>query len=54
VPAGVPHAYEVVGTARYLIILTPRLNDLIAELQRTPDKEQQKEVMRKYQSEILD
>src|SRR5579859_4068478 len=45
VPAGVPHTYEAIGSARYLIILTPRLNDLIAELQRTPDLEKHKEIM---------
>src|SRR5205809_8086673 len=33
VPAGVAHAYEALG-ARYVIILTPRLAALLAELQQ--------------------
>jgi mannose-6-phosphate isomerase-like protein (cupin superfamily) len=53
VPAGLPHTYEADGDARYLIILTPRLNDLIDELQRTPFA-QHGEVMRRYQSELLE
>ena len=53
VPAGVPHAYEASGAARYLIILTPRLRDLIAELQGAPIG-QHGEIMRRYQSDVLD
>ena len=53
VPAGVAHTYfEHNGPSRYLIILTPRLNDLIAELQ-TEKLEKHAEIMRKYHSEIL-
>ena len=37
VPAGVPHTYTAVN-ARYLIVLTPRLAALIAELQQTADR----------------
>jgi mannose-6-phosphate isomerase-like protein (cupin superfamily) len=37
VPAGVPHTYfEAAGPTRYLIILTPRLRELIATLQAAP------------------
>ena len=40
VPAGVPHAYyEAHGPVRYLIILTPRLRELIAALHAAPFKE---------------
>jgi len=54
VPAGVPHTYfEAHGPTRYLIILTPRLQELISELHKTPYK-QHAEVMRLYESEILD
>lgn len=54
VPAGVPHAYfEAQGPTRYLIIMTPRLRDLIAELHRTPYA-QHPAIMRKYDSEILE
>lgn len=53
VPAGVAHTYEAVN-ARYLIILTPRLASLVAELQQTRDRAAQPEVYRKYQSELLE
>jgi mannose-6-phosphate isomerase-like protein (cupin superfamily) len=53
VPAGVAHTYEA-ADARYLIILTPRLTDLIAELHRTPDQNAHGEIYRKYRSELLD
>jgi mannose-6-phosphate isomerase-like protein (cupin superfamily) len=53
VPAGVAHAYEALG-ARYLIILTPRLAALIAELQQTADRSQHAAVYQKYESELLD
>src|SRR5438105_8601778 len=37
VPAGVAHTYyEAAGPTRYLIIMTPRLHDLIAALHGTP------------------
>ncbi len=53
VPAGVPHTYEAIGSTRYLIILTPRLQDLIAALHGAPVDEH-RAIMRRYQSEILE
>jgi mannose-6-phosphate isomerase-like protein (cupin superfamily) len=53
VPAGVAHAYEALG-ARYLIILTPRLAALIAELQQTVDRSQHSAVYEKFESELLE
>ena len=53
VPAGVPHTYTA-DHARYLIVLTPRLRDLIAELQATPDRTQHTAIYGKYRSELLD
>jgi mannose-6-phosphate isomerase-like protein (cupin superfamily) len=53
VPAGVPHTYEA-REARYLIVLTPRLDALIGELQATPDRNAHPEVYRKYQSTLLE
>ena len=54
VPAGVPHDYvESEGPARYLIILTPRLRDLISALHGAP-REQHNEIMRRFESEILE
>jgi len=53
VPAGVAHAYEALG-ARYLIILTPRLAALIAELQQTVDRSRHPAVYEKYESALLE
>ena len=54
VPAGVAHAYFAKPEeSRYLIILTPRLYELIEELHKTPYA-QHKEVMRKFDSEIVE
>ncbi|HEY3475465.1 MAG TPA: cupin domain-containing protein [Anaerolineales bacterium] len=54
VPAGVPHDYvESEGPARYLIILTPRLRELISALEEAP-REKHGEIMRRYESEILE
>jgi mannose-6-phosphate isomerase-like protein (cupin superfamily) len=53
VPAGVAHTYEAID-ARYLIVLTPRLAALIAELQRTPDRSQHAAVYERYESELLE
>jgi mannose-6-phosphate isomerase-like protein (cupin superfamily) len=53
VPAGVPHTYyEAHGPTRYLIIMTPRLRELIAALHAAPYA-QHGEVMRRFDSEIL-
>jgi mannose-6-phosphate isomerase-like protein (cupin superfamily) len=54
VPAGVPHDYyESQGPARYLIILTPRLRELISALEAAP-REQHNEIMRRFDSEIVE
>ena|SRR2546423_1327371 len=53
VPAGVPHTYYADNAARYLIILTPALNELIAELQ-VSSLDKHAAIMKKYNSEILD
>jgi uncharacterized RmlC-like cupin family protein len=37
VPAGSPHTYRVMEPSRYLIILTPSLDRLIARLRSLPD-----------------
>lgn len=54
VPAGVPHTYEALPGARYLLILTPRLRDLIAALHGTRDRSAQAELYRQYESELLE
>ena len=54
VPAGVPHTYEALEGARYLLILTPRLRDLIAALQGNRDRSAQVELYRQHESELLE
>ena len=53
VPAGVAHTYQA-QDARYLIVLTPRLDALIRELQATPDRAAHAAVYRKYDSTLLE
>lgn len=54
VPAGVPHSYfDPQGTTRYLIILTPRMRELISALHAAPRNEHD-EIMRQFDSEILE
>lgn len=54
VPAGVAHDYDDLdGSSRYLMILTPRLRELIDELHATPF-EHHPEVMKRYKSEIVE
>lgn len=54
VPAGVAHTYyEAHGPTRYLIIMTPRLRELVAALHTTPFKEHQT-IMRQFESDILE
>ena len=53
VPAGVPHTYQSREGARYLIILTPRLRALIAELQGSRDRSADAAIYEKHRSAIL-
>jgi mannose-6-phosphate isomerase-like protein (cupin superfamily) len=54
VPAGVPHDYfETNGTARYLVMLTPRLHQLIEELHKAPLADHAA-ILRKYESAIVE
>lgn len=53
VPAGVAHTYTADQGARYLLVLTPRLRDLIAELQRHREPAAQAEIYRRYDSELV-
>jgi quercetin dioxygenase-like cupin family protein len=54
VPAGVPHTYTAGTSARYLIILTPRLSALIAALQAHHDPAHLDEIYRRFNSELLE
>ncbi len=52
-PAGLPHRYfESDGPSRYLIILTPRLRDLIAALHAAPPEEHGT-IMGRFESAIV-
>jgi mannose-6-phosphate isomerase-like protein (cupin superfamily) len=53
VPAGVPHTYRAID-ARYLIVLTPRLAALIAELQGAPEGTDYASLYRRYQSTLIE
>lgn len=53
VPAGVAHTYEAVD-ARYLIVLTPRLDSLIKALQGERDRSRHPAIYRAHQSELLE
>lgn len=53
VPAGVAHTYyEAAGPTRYLIIMTPRLRELIATLQGAA-REEHDAIMQRFASEIV-
>ena len=53
VPAGVAHTFTATD-ARYLIVLTPRLAALIAELPKAPDRGAHAAIYRKYDSTLLE
>lgn len=53
VPAGVPHTYQAHG-ARYLIIMTPRLAALVAELQSVRASTDHAAIYRQYESALLE
>jgi quercetin dioxygenase-like cupin family protein len=54
VPAGTAHTYTAAPGARYLIILTPRLSALIAALQADRDPTHQREIYKRFNSELLE
>ena len=53
VPAGTAHTYEALEGSRYLIVLTPRLRQLIAELQASRDHSRDGDIYKKHKSEIV-
>jgi uncharacterized cupin superfamily protein len=54
VPAGVAHTYTAGNDARYLIVLTPRLSALITTLQAGRDTADQREIYRRFDSDLLE
>ena len=55
VPAGVAHSFQTAGAVpvRYLVVVTPRIRDLITELQQSHDRDAEPAIYRKYESELL-
>jgi mannose-6-phosphate isomerase-like protein (cupin superfamily) len=54
VPAGVPHTfYEAAGPTRYLMIMTPRLRELIAALHGAP-RQEHPAILRQFASEVVE
>jgi quercetin dioxygenase-like cupin family protein len=54
VQAGMPHTYSTGASARYLIILTPRLAALISALQTDRDPVHQHAIYQQFDSELLE
>jgi quercetin dioxygenase-like cupin family protein len=54
VPAGVAHTYTAGRDARYLIVLTPRLSNLIKALQADRDPGHQHDIYKRFESELLE
>ena len=54
VPAGMPHTYTAGAGARYLIVLTPRIAALISALQADRDPVHQRDIYRRFDSELLE
>lgn len=53
VPAGNAHTYKEVEPSRYLIVPTPRINQLIAELHSLPDDSQLATTLARYDTEVV-
>jgi cupin domain len=52
--SGTPHTYSALPGSRYLIILTPRLRKLIEALQSDRNPEHQREIYKRFNSELLE
>jgi len=54
VPAGLAHTYKVTEPSRYLIVLTPRLDRLIARLRRLTDQGRLRDTLAEFDTIIVD
>jgi len=54
VPAGLAHAYKATEPSRYLIVLTLRLDRLIARLRRLTDQSQLRDTLAEFDTVIVD
>jgi hypothetical protein len=54
VPAGLPHTYWVTEPSRYLIVLTPGLDRLIARLQSLSDRSEIPSTLAEFDTVIVE
>lgn len=54
VPAGLAHTYRVIEPSRYLIVLTPRLDRLIARLRSLEDRSQLRSILAEFDTEMVE
>ena len=54
VPAGLAHTYRVVEPSRYLIFLTPRLDQLIARLRGLEDRSQLRSTLAEFATAMVE
>ncbi|MCZ0963795.1 hypothetical protein [Paracoccus benzoatiresistens] len=54
VPAGVAHTYSCVVPSRYLIFLTPRMDQLISHLVALTDQSEVARILAEFDTEIVD
>jgi mannose-6-phosphate isomerase-like protein (cupin superfamily) len=54
VPAGLPHTYWATEPSRYLIVLTPRLDRLIARLQSLSDRSEIPSTLAEFDTVIIE
>jgi mannose-6-phosphate isomerase-like protein (cupin superfamily) len=54
VPAGLAHTYRAIEPSRYLIILTPRLDRLIARLRSLADQSQLRSTLAEFDTEMVE
>ena len=54
VPAGVAHTYRVTEPSRYLIVLTPRLDRLIARLRALADPSQLRSTLAEFDTTMVE
>lgn len=52
--AGTAHTYQASPGARYLIVLTPGVRELVAALQADRDPAHQKQIYQRFDSELLE
>jgi hypothetical protein len=54
VPAGLAHTYRVTEPSRYLIFLTPRLDQLIARLRSLEDRSQLRSTLAEFDTTMVE